>query len=68
MRSDEDKKLISICVPLFNEVDNVAALYERLADVAKSIKGRYNIEFMFSDNHCYAINFPIFYTWVPFQK
>ena len=50
MRSDEDKKLISICVPLFNE-GIMLPLYERLADVAKSIKGHYNIEFMFSDNH-----------------
>lgn len=51
MRSDKDRKLVSICVPLFNEVDNVAALYERLSDVAKSIEGRYDVEFMFSDNH-----------------
>ena len=50
-KSINDPKLISICIPLFNEADNVQTLFNRLCEVADSLEGRYNVEFIFSDNH-----------------
>ncbi len=46
-----EKPLISIVVPVFNEEENVRPLYERVAAVMDGLKGRYESEFVFTDNH-----------------
>lgn len=43
--------LISISIPVFNEADNLDALYERLRAVADKMSDRCRVEFVFSDNH-----------------
>ena len=43
--------LISIVVPVYNEADNIPALYERIRDVADGLVGQYRFEFLFTDNH-----------------
>jgi polyisoprenyl-phosphate glycosyltransferase len=45
------RRLISICVPTYNEEGNVAALYERVCDVMRGISDRYDFELLFTDNH-----------------
>jgi len=42
--------LVSIAIPVFNEALNLPALYQRLSQVAESMKDRCRIEFFFSDN------------------
>ena len=46
-----EKPLISISIPLFNEEKNIPILYSRLTRLADKIEERYNLEFVFSDNH-----------------
>lgn len=43
-------KLITFCVPVYNEAGNVSALIARLQDTARSLADRYNFEFLFTDN------------------
>lgn len=43
--------LISICIPVFNEEDNIFPLHEELTEAAKALEGRYNFEFIFTDNN-----------------
>lgn len=43
--------LISISIPVFNEQDNLDALYARLKEVAERMADRCELEFVFSDNH-----------------
>ena len=45
------KPLISISIPLFNEEKNIPNLYNRLKSLADKLEARYNLEFVFSDNH-----------------
>jgi len=45
------RKLISICIPVLNESQNVFPLYERLCSVAKSLEANYYFEFIFTDNN-----------------
>ena len=45
------KPLISICVPVLNERDNLTELYRRLTDIAKRMDDKIEVEFIFSDNH-----------------
>jgi dolichol-phosphate mannosyltransferase len=45
------RRLISICVPVYNEEDNVRPLYERLAKTLEGLAGRYDFEILFTDNH-----------------
>ena len=45
------KPLISISIPLFNEEKNLPILYNRLTRLADKLEARYNLEFVFSDNH-----------------
>lgn len=45
------KKLISICVPVYNEEPNVVPLYRRVAAVMDQLSGRYDFELLFTDNH-----------------
>lgn len=48
--STEGKPLISICVPVLNEADNLDRLYGRLKSLADKLSGTYNFEFIFTDN------------------
>jgi len=43
--------LITICIPVLNEADNLDALYVRLCRVGETMAGRCDLEFVFSDNH-----------------
>lgn len=43
--------LISISIPVLNEQDNLARLYERLAALADRMADRCTLEFIFTDNH-----------------
>jgi dolichol-phosphate mannosyltransferase len=45
------KKLISICIPVLNEIGNILALYKRLNKIADELKEKYDFEFIFTDNH-----------------
>lgn len=45
------KKLLSICVPVFNEEDNVGPLYDRVVAVMAGLSDRYDFELLFTDNH-----------------
>jgi hypothetical protein len=45
------RKLLSICVPVFNEQDNIVPLYERVCSVMGEIADRYDFEMVFTDNH-----------------
>src|SRR5947209_1804439 len=45
------RKLISICIPVFNEEDNIENLYTRVSSVLNKIADRYDYEFVFTDNH-----------------
>ncbi|MEY4571560.1 MAG: hypothetical protein RLZ10_771 [Bacteroidota bacterium] len=44
------KKLISICIPVLNEEENIELVVESLNDIAKGLK-KYKFEFVFSDNN-----------------
>jgi len=43
-------KLVSICIPVLNEEENIIPLYNRLNDISKKISA-YDFEFVFTDNH-----------------
>ena len=45
------KKLVSICIPVLNEIGNIALLYNRLKIVTDELKDKYDFEFIFTDNH-----------------
>jgi polyisoprenyl-phosphate glycosyltransferase len=45
------RTLISICVPVFNEADNIAPFYERISRVLSELSGLYDFEILFTDNH-----------------
>jgi polyisoprenyl-phosphate glycosyltransferase len=46
-----ERPLISISIPVLNESGNIEALYRRLDALAKKMKDRCDLEFVFSDNH-----------------
>lgn len=43
--------LISISIPVLNEVDNLDALFERLQGLGALMAGKCELEFVFTDNH-----------------
>src|SRR4051794_39359333 len=43
--------LITIAIPVLDEVDNIGLLYERLCRLAEAMAHRCDLEFVFSDNH-----------------
>lgn len=45
------RKLLSICVPVYNEEENVRPFYERVSAVMRELGGRYDHEILFTDNH-----------------
>jgi glycosyltransferase involved in cell wall biosynthesis len=46
-----NKKLISIIIPVFNEEPNIEPLYAALAPILEQLKAQYNFELLFTDNH-----------------
>lgn len=51
MIEDRTKPLISISIPVLNEVGNLDALYARLYEVGIRMADRCDLEFVFTDNH-----------------
>jgi polyisoprenyl-phosphate glycosyltransferase len=47
----ERKRLISICVPVFNEESNIEPLYSALLPIMDQLSERYEFELLFTDNH-----------------
>jgi glycosyltransferase involved in cell wall biosynthesis len=45
------RPLITISVPVLDEVDNIDSLYERLCRLGEAMADRCDLEFVFSDNH-----------------
>ncbi|UIJ71068.1 glycosyltransferase family 2 protein [Aurantimonas sp. HBX-1] len=45
-----DLPLISLCIPVLNEYDNLDRLYERLDALGVTMRERCHLEFVFSDN------------------
>lgn len=45
------KTLISIVVPVFNEVENVGHIVPAVDESLQEISSRYDLEFLFTDNH-----------------
>ncbi len=45
------KRLISICVPVFNEEQNIEPLYNALLPVMEQVSDKYYFEILFTDNH-----------------
>jgi polyisoprenyl-phosphate glycosyltransferase len=52
------RKLLSIVVPVYNEEDNVDILYQTVIDSLAGEAGRYDLEFVFTDNHSSDDTFP----------
>jgi dolichol-phosphate mannosyltransferase len=54
LHSDElvfsSRRLITICIPVFNEEANISVLMRRLRDLAEQHGARYDFEFLFSDD------------------
>ncbi len=48
-----------ICCPVFNEEDNILTFFEEYTKIAKSIKKKYIIEFLFTDNRSTDNSFEI---------
>ena len=44
------KPLVSISIPVYDEEGNIRRLYDRLCQLADGIAGRYDLEFVFTDN------------------
>src|SRR5216684_6534734 len=55
----ENKRLITICVPVFNEEQNIEPLYKALLPVIEQVSGRYDFELLFTDNHSTDRSFQI---------
>jgi polyisoprenyl-phosphate glycosyltransferase len=45
------RKLLSVCVPAYNEEGNVTPLYDRVHRVMSELTERYDFELLFTDNH-----------------
>lgn len=48
---NENKKLISIVIPVYNEEDNIEHLYKTLQPIVDDELNKYRFEFIFTDNH-----------------
>ena len=49
-RKREPMKLLTICIPILNEGENILPLYERLVCLSEAMKRKCNFEFIFTDN------------------
>ncbi len=47
----DQKRKISICVPVFNEEDNILPFYERILPVMEALNETFDFEILFTDNH-----------------
>ena len=45
-----EKTLISIIIPVFNEEESIPLLYKRLRDVIESLNKKYKFEILFTNN------------------
>ena len=45
-----DKKLISICIPILNEEDNIELIYKKIIKIFDNYKDKYAYEIIFTDN------------------
>ncbi len=45
-----DKKLISICIPILNEEENIALIYKKIIQIFNKYKNKYHYEIIFTDN------------------
>ncbi len=50
MVDEEALPLISLCIPVLNESDNLDRLYDRLCAIGETMSDRCRLEFVFSDN------------------
>jgi polyisoprenyl-phosphate glycosyltransferase len=55
----EQKKLISIVVPVYNEAPNIDRFHEAVSRAIAPLEERYDFEFIFTDNHSEDDTFPI---------
>lgn len=47
----QQKKLISLVIPVFNEEENIFPLYEAVVPIINECADRYDFELVFTDNH-----------------
>jgi len=47
----DHQRLISICIPVFNEEQNIEPLYAALQPLMERVADRYQFELVFTDNH-----------------
>jgi len=47
----DSKQLISVCVPVLNEEQNIEPLYQALLPIMDQVSARYDFELLFTDNH-----------------
>jgi dolichol-phosphate mannosyltransferase len=50
-RAHDERKLISVLIPVYNEESNLVAAYEEVRDVFEALSERYLLEIIFADNH-----------------
>lgn len=50
-RAHDERKLISILIPVYNEEGNIVAAYEAVRDMFEALSERYLLEIIFADNH-----------------
>jgi polyisoprenyl-phosphate glycosyltransferase len=54
-----DKKLISICIPILNEEDNIELIYKKILSIFNKYKNNYDYEIIFTDNNSSDKSFEI---------
>ena len=47
-------KKISICIPVFNEEENIINTYKKINDIFEKNLNDYQHEYIFTDNNCGA--------------
>ena len=49
--SPKPRKLVSICVPVYDEAQNLVELHKQLTQLASDVDDKFEFEFIFSDNN-----------------